>query len=450
MPRGRPKSKPEPDETEEQEQEETPMTSLPGTVTFDDETGEVIRDDDDDDDGPPSPAMFLDPNYKPKRDKPATETPITNKAVIPLFPDAGKNPKSHAVAIGVTKVTPPGDGYKGRVEQPERVDKAYLGQCWGDGVYDLELLDQNGNVLRKSAGVKIAMGLGAGTGQPATATAGPSGVDIEAILKRVTESFERTIDVVRSTTIEQQKAERARLAEERADERVRAKQHIDLMREQTKAEAESVRAFYGAQQAAAAETSKTLLTILTTSHQHSMEQMAAARERENNNNSPLMFLRIFQEGMSQGGGRDEGDGAERIIKSVTSGLADLKGLADAGRAPPKKLAASAGNGTTALAKKPNPSVPTTGAAPASKKEMPLSKAQLREVLELKIAMDKKGVPFDELLGQAKAFYNSDAPVTEEVDEEDEFEDDEPEADEDAKPDEAAAKPADDVGGAQPT
>lgn len=385
--------------------------------------------------------------------------PVANKGFIPLFPDAKNKPKHHASFMKVFKRTPPLDGFKGKLPNPEQVDEEYLAGLYGDGIYDLELLDQMGNILRKRAGVKVSMGIGAGGAKPDAGPAAP-GVDVEAIVAKITETFSKNLQAEREALKAERAAEMQRLRDERAAEKERNDRFIGMQTTLVKEQSTSMQAFYQAGIASASESSKALLMIMTTGHQQMMEQMRAAHAIEAQNNNPLLLLQAFQAGLGERTGEGgDADPTERVVAHITDGLKSLKDLAQS----PRNGGAPAAGATKKLVKQnPGPAATSTAIAktPATKpgagaEKGPISKTSLAAILRLKDAAEKKGVSFDDLIAQAEKFY-VDGTVPDgileeeegpEEDADDELDDggaDEPEAE---KP---AAKPADEVEGTKPS
>jgi hypothetical protein len=400
---------------------------------------------DDDDDAPPfTVGQFIDPAWKPPAPRSPTERKVTNK-FIPLFPDATKDPKRYGASIKVHKSTPPGDGYKGTIDSPETVDEAFLASLYGDGIYKLELLDQQKNVLRVRDNVKIAAG---GASSSNGGSNGHGATNVDDLIAKLTAHTDSQIQKVLDATEKRLVAEQARLDKERETERERSKEHTGLMTTLVKGEAEQLRAHYAAQQAAADASGKMLLAMLQQGHAQQMQMMQTMHEAQASRSDPLLFLKVFQEGMQNA----PEDGTSKVVGDITKGLGALRDMAVA---DPKRLPSNGGgaNGNgSAKPAKPNPSTPAT--ANGSKKQ-PISKEELREIVMLKKVLRQRGMTdaqFLALVRDAKEQYaDPEQPI--EPDDDDELEgDEEPKRDAkpDAEPDAApAAKPADAVDGAKP-
>ena len=466
------------------------------TVTFEDDTGNVVAtedaarlaaetDDEDNkndegadmggavdeaDDEEEDISEFLPPGIGPEGivfkqpiEKDPQAVPVANKNFIPLFPDASKKPKLHATAIKVYKRTPPYDGFKGKVTNIEQVDEEYLSGLWGDGIYDLELIDQMGNILRKNLGVKVAIGAGAAGGINNASPSAPA-IDVEAIVAKVTEQSKSTVELVMKKLESERAAEREAAKAERQAEKERNDRFTKMQSDMVSVQAEQLRAHYEAGAAAAAQQTQALLTILTTGHQNMMQQVQAMNLQAQQNNNPVLLLQAFQAGLGERVDAGEKDVTTTVVDGITTGLKELRGLAEAGNknGTTKQLPATTAAPAT-LAKRANPgTAPSKPAAPGAppKKEI-ISKEALQDILELKAAAEKRGVPFEELIKQAKAFYvNGTVPddmLGEDDEEVDEDETDEQgeegradgdgdEHDDNKKPAEPPAKSADEVAG----
>ncbi len=392
-----------------------------------------------------STAQFLDPGWKPPPKLSPFERKVTNK-YIPLFPDATKSPKQHAAAIKIYKSNPPGEGYKGTSTSPETVDEAYIAGLYGDGRYRLELLDQAKGVLRVREDVVVACGASPTNG----ASNGHGSTDIEAVVTRLTAQSEAALTKVLEATEQRLEREEARLTAERAEGRARSTEHTTLLTGLVKGEAEQLRAHYAAQQAAAAAAGQQQMAMMQQSHEHMMAIVVASQNAQAARSDPLLFLRVFQEGMQN----SPEDGASKVVGDITKGLESLRGLANApggnlapGAPPAKGLPAAA-----------------NGAAPAKKngKVAELSKDDLKEIVLLKRVLKARGATdadFLKLVQSAKAEYaDPNSPVNEEVDDDDDDEETDEERAErlrkrkkaaDATKPDPAPKPADDVDGAKP-
>jgi hypothetical protein len=344
--------------------------------------------------------------FKQPIEKDPQAVPVANKNFIPLFPDASKKPKLHATAIKVYKRTPPYDGFKGKVTSIEQVDEEYLSGLWGDGIYDLELIDQMGNILRKNLGVKVAIGGAMNGGNKNEGPSAPA-VDVESIVEKITKQSQATIELVMKKLEAERSAERDAAKQERQAEKERNDRFVKLQSDMVESQADQLRAHYEAQAGAASQQTQALLTILTTGHQNMMQQVQAMNLQAQQNNNPVLLLQAFQAGLGERVDAGEKDTTTTIVEGITSGLKDLRGLAEAGNkngaAPTKQLATGA---PTTLAKRPNTGTkPAVKAAPAATgKEPVISKTSLQGILRLKAAAEKKGVAFDDLIAQAEKFY----------------------------------------------
>jgi hypothetical protein len=362
-----------------------------GTVQVDPETGEVDEDFPDDGAGseeftpfPPQTAATSAEVYEEVARVREAAEPVSNREHLPLFPYAKeKKPGKRVAYIKVYKLTPPEEGYKGRIG-PEATEE-FIGRKWGDGTYKFLGVNEADMTIVTRNDVPIAMG-SVGQGHEKS-TAGPvdGGIKMEDVRRLLLERDQKNEMALRA-----EREHQARLAKE---SETRGSQFLALIDSTRKSELENTRLFMQQQQQMQQQAHAQQMQMMQSGFQQTVQLMQAAAAQ----NNPAVLLKIFQEGMSMGMGVDqEEDPALRAIEVAVGGLKELKDIAlnipkkqkGTGEAPTKKLAP---NGA-----KPNPGAPKTEGGPRSK----LSDEERKKLAGFVALCDKKGVDLAGLIDQA--------------------------------------------------
>ncbi len=118
---------------------------------------EQENDDSDQGESSPIPMTFI-PGQRRSPGRPIDpDAPLLNDEALPIFPNASKRESKIATVIAVTKLDPPGHGYKGQIPAASNLD--YVARQWGDGNYTFEVLNGKNEVLRKREGVSVSCGV---------------------------------------------------------------------------------------------------------------------------------------------------------------------------------------------------------------------------------------------------------------------------------------------------
>jgi len=358
----------------------------------------------------------------------------------PLFPDADK-PMSKTPAHIVVHMLHPINGfeYKGKLPPDASEDAIY--QQWGNGTFNIKLVDERGRYLRSRTGIKISMNVEREADKMQSLAPASNGIDATALRDMLREERERSIAMV--------KAEREALAARSGEDRHRADAFLALVTESRKAEAEQTRAWFQAQHQASTESFKQILMIMSTSHAQQMQLMQA------NAGKPNESLQLFLAGLqfAQGIDMDEQEKPDPMMGLLAGGLQMFGQVAGAAKtkaisATPKRKALA--NGAPAPLTTPPPVMPPelapmVPAMPAMpelappKKKGAFSEEEVEEIKALKILSAQKGVSMAALLklgreniDQLSTFLPGGSAVAEEPEEGEEDEEEE-ELDADGNP-----------------
>lgn len=343
------------------------------------------------------------------------DSPIENTEYVPLIPDLDKSAANTVHAIQIYKRTAPNEGYKGDV--PPTTPKAFIGQRWGDGIYDFEAVNSAGKVLRRNMAVKIAMGQPLGA--PSLPMAGSPAADpwrsdptmADKLLTRQADQHDRD-------------AERNRQQSEKTLATVESlsKDYAAMVREDSNTRMERDREYFRSQESRSQNFFTSMLATMQTMHAQSMQQQAAQfqmtiqmLEQGHRHtlamNNPAFILQMFERGLNFGkDAAGEGDPVTAIVNAGVQGLSTMKDM-------------------MALSKKPEPAKLASGArgnqqkAKSKGKPGRLSRDQLLEVARLHRVAEAKGYDFDAMISQAKSMLEG-APDQAPDDEEEEESEDE--------------------------
>ena len=342
--------------------------------------------------------------------------PVENTDYVPLIPDLDKSATNTVHAIQIHKRTAPNEGYKGDV--PPTTPKSFIGQRWGDGIYDFEAVNQAGKVLRRNMGVKIAMGQplgGGGVALPGNASpaADPWRTDptmAEKLLQRQADQHDKD-------------AERNRQQSEKTLSTVEgmSKDYAAMVREDSNSRMERDREYFRVQETRSQNFFQTMLATMQTMHAQSMQQqresfhmtiqlMEAGHRHTLAMNNPAFILQMFERGLKFGQeATGEGDPVTAIINAGVGGLGHLKDMmALSKKGEPAKLPSGAPNKQQKGKSKAKPGR--------------LSREQLLEVARLHRVAEAKGYDFDAMISQAKSMLEGAPDQAPEEEEEEETDD----------------------------
>lgn len=354
-------------------------------------------------------------------------------AHMPLFGDADKPESRTPAAITVHQITTTGKEYRGKL--PPSATEETIYQAFGNGTYDLTLVDENTRYLRKKHGIRINMT----TPRENDASNGNGhapGIDAASIRDILREERQRSLELLA--------AERSALALRAEKDEHRNDSFLAMIMESRKAEAEQMRMFFAANERAAQESFKQILGIMSTGHTMQMQAMQA------NTGKPNEMIQALMLGMQLAQGIDpEAEEKPSMIEQMIAGMVPMIGgltakAASPAAAPKKKLSngVPAPRQMAAPAPQPNPApAPLVTAAPAPapelappKKKGALSPEEIEEIKALKILTAKRGISMADVIKQGRAYLETVGGAAAEDEEEEDFEDpDEPELDEEGNP-----------------
>lgn len=332
-----------------------------------------------------------------QRDKRAADRPVENEGPLPLFPDAHRNTQRVVAYVRVTKMDSPADGYKGDV--PATATLQFIGNLYGDGIYNLEACNAGHKVLRQRQGVKIAFGgPGRRTGNGTPSPTGDPHLPMRVMAQQHKDEVERLDKLTTRTTDQVTK---------------QGDQFVTMVTKQAESSMVRDREFFKANGEQQGQFFQAMIAQQQAMHQQSMESQRAgfqqtialmesmhARSAEQNN--PAMLVSVLMRGLEMGRDMDSSEDDPDWIRGLNAGskmLGDLRGLAatkDGSAKPAKRLPA-----------KPNPkalpqktgSGDTSGGPDATDKPR-FSKEQIAKIAQFKNLCDERGVDFDNLLMQA--------------------------------------------------
>jgi hypothetical protein len=325
-----------------------------------------------------------------KKNDDDTQAVIENDEAIPLFPNIDKDARNVITAIRVWKRSLPGEGYKGDISPTSTLD--FIAKRFGNGLYDLEALNQAQQVLRRTQNIKIDIGMPDGLlpKQPAVSDSAPMA---ERLLDRQAQQF--ASDSQRNKEISDRAIETTKQL---------SSDYATMIREDTKSRTERDREYFAAQTQQMTQMMQALLLQTTQMH---VQQMAAAREgfqqtmqmmqAQNAHaqamNNPVLLLSLFKEGLALGQSTGESeDVVSTVLKSGVMGLGHIKDMMGL-QALPQPPRLPGGNG----AKLPAPKGKAGG-----KKGIPLSNEELRDLVRLKRLAQSTGQDFHGMIRQAQA------------------------------------------------
>lgn len=357
----------------------------------------------DDDDGETVVIQEIHTRKGSAKDKEDPNSPVENDEPIPLFPNYDKNPQHVIVAIRVYKRDPPGDGYKGEVPPTTSLD--FIGRRWGNGIFDFEAINSKSKVLRRESGKKVSFA-------PLDDGRKPMPIDptpqlAERLLERQASQHER--DAARAQTLSESAITQSRDS---------ATQYATMVREDSKQRIERDREYFTGLANQQQTFFQAMFMQMQQMHQHSLEQaresnrqtiqmMEAAHSRQQDMNNPMLLISLFERGMKLG--QDTGiEGEDPLSVAMKAGVGGLGHLAEMMRLQkaitPAKLPAST-----------NPAKAPKTAKTGEKREPPLTRDELRELVKLKRTVESKGYDFQSMIEQAKASIGGEPEEDEEGD-----------------------------------
>lgn len=355
---------------------------------------------------------------------------IDNEEEIPLIPNLKGDQRRTIVHLEVWKQDPPNDGFRGTVATT--TDYASISKLFGNGLYEFRAVTQEGKVLRRHQGVRIAYTAPAEP-KPEPIYENPATPDLTLLKwqseqhaadsKRIEDFGRMTVDTTRDIATTQL---RSMTAQYEASIQRDREYHASLMQQQ--------REFF-----------QQMMLQAQTAHNQSMERtrqennlvvqiMQQSHERLSRATDPTTLLNVFQQGMLLNAGQDDEpeeiediDPGQPWVKALESGAGIVKDMVELSRAPKNNAQAPA----------PTNTAPPTQPPAKKKKSAPLfSKSELSTIIRAKRLMQQKGLDFEGTVNNALRYLVQGAPVV--------SSDDEPEPDGDDTDGDSESAPASDV------
>lgn len=310
------------------------------------------------------------------------DKPLANTEAIPLLPNSNKKQTRIAKELKITKLDPPNHGYKGCVHLG--ADENYIAQLWGDGTYTIEAVNGKGLVVQSREAVRIATGIKATEEAPNK----KNDVELDA-LERISISHEK------------ERARADRIYRELMQENAKAARELaDNLRRISEETRQRDKDFFQSANSQTQNFFQTILTQMRQDHEASMSRMREEHKQQvqmtelrntqmlqmihaqNAQNNPMMFLKLFQQGMEFAGNMNPDE--EPWVKAISHGTQGLKEL---------RLLAQATNGGATV--NPRKRMNKNATKVTGKKPAVISKLK-----SLKAKLDARGISMEDFLERA--------------------------------------------------
>lgn len=340
-----------------------------------------------------------------------------NEEYIPLIPNVKADQRKTIVHLEVWKVNPPGDGFKGKVSPtatPEHIAKLY-----GDGTYDVHAIAADGKTLRRNVGIKVAWVNPDGHEKPAPPLTTPD-KEMSLLTWQAaqhekesvrTEAFGRmVVDTVTGTSRDQ-----AAATERRHEQQItRDREMYSGLITQTQTWAQSMMEQQRQSHQQSMERSEQ-------NFRQSMEVMRMSHERQIQASNPNANLHIFQSAMQWAGsmgligdGDEEDDSSSSWVNAIEAAGEAIGDITEAYKFKTKASLVAGAAKTLAEPQqkqnlKPNEkpaestaTQPNEEPARKKKRKAPFTRDDMMGMLEMKAALEEKGIPFSQALRYARA------------------------------------------------
>lgn len=335
---------------------------------------------------------------------------IENDELIPLIPNIKHDVRKTLSEIQVYKLDPPGDGYKGNV--PITAGLTTIAKLYGNGVYDFHAINQDGKVLRRNTGVKIAW-------TPTEPEKRPTNAHNESSNLLQWQADQHTRETARVESF-------GRMAVETTRET--AREHISALTSQQAASTERDRSYFGALMAQQQQFFASMLAQTQMMHQQTMERaredfrqtiqiVQLSHERVSAASDPNLLLNMFRQGMAINADNpreddDEPESENPWTEAIRAGASAIKDITDVAKI---SAITSAKQQPAKPVRKPKPAPKLPPAAPlvsptqnvldsAGPTPNPASNTppervkifkpnELAEIVRLKRLLDMKGLDF---------------------------------------------------------
>lgn len=335
-----------------------------------------------------------------RRDRERSENgKVDNEESLPLFPNIKADARRVVQHIEVWKQDPPNNGFRGTI--PTSSDYATVAKLYGNGMYELRAVTQDGKVLRRQNNVSIAY-TAPEEDKPAYVPAHNTPdmtllrwqADQHAADSRRIEDFGRmSVESTRSMAESQLAAQ--------------ARQHeLNMQRD---------REYHQAQLQQQQQFFQQMMAQVQTFHQQSMERAASqnnliievmqnSHERISAQSDPRALLSVFQQGMMLSAGQqdedeDETPDGEPWVRAIEAGAGAVKDIVEISR---NKIAVPAAQPAQTQQTAPTQQKPasTKTAKPKSKAKSLFTKNELSTVIRAKRIMQQRGLDFEATVNNA--------------------------------------------------
>jgi hypothetical protein len=321
--------------------------------------------------------------------------PVQSSFHIPIFPELNRDSQHVITQLNITKLTAPGDGFKGTL--PPTATLETIGREWGNGRYNIHGITQDGKILRRADNVAISL-----NAPPQAASRGPSLTpDLQLLTFQANENDKNA-------------ARAAGLTEK----------HLTAIEQQAKAQTERDRAFFAEQARMQQNFLAAILGMQQSAFQQTLAVMEASRQRDAETNNPLLFLSLFREGMNMGRTLESDDDENPFVRGMQVGVNGLDKLANLfalkqGLTPDTVVSKQLPSSTGKPGKKATKAAPGGDvAANAARAATGIDQEVLARFTRLKAKLDEKGVGLKEYLQDALDHVDEDYPEEAQTDESD--------------------------------
>lgn len=229
--------------------------------------------------------------------------PVQNTEVhVPLFPELTKNAKHVIVKLAIFKMTAPNDGFKGYL--PPNATLETIGRLYGNGRYDVHGLAQDDKVLRRNAGLSIALGEATGPQGTRPAPSGPTAPEM-TLLTFQANQHDKDSSRQSATT----------------------DKHLAVVERQAIAQAERDRTFYSAITSQQQSFFANLMAFQSQSFQQTVTMLEQGHQRALAAANPMLLLSLFKEGMTMGRGMESEEDDNPFVRGMNvavKGISEIK------------------------------------------------------------------------------------------------------------------------------
>lgn len=318
------------------------------------------------------------PSEQKTTEKTSKDVTIVNADEIPLFADADKRATKVGKWLEITRINPPNNGYQGKI--PKNSTLETIANLFGNGIYNIDLVNGKGQVTHSKEGVKINI---PNYQSDNTDNAKKSPLQSDSATSRAISSLHI------SNKESQERVER--LALKTAEDATKlAEKHTELVMTSSREAALRDREFMTSTNNQMQTFFANMFQMQQAAHNQSLEAQRISHEQtmqillatQSNKQDPMQALLVgIKLATELGNGESEPEWLKAISKG-TEGLGHLAALALRSNNPT--------NVPTQQTSKPVSKNPT-------KKKAPISKGELLEVIKLKKVLLAKGIDFEQMV-----------------------------------------------------